>query len=105
MEIWRGEKGGGGRKESEETCQELNNATARLDGGEMCGTYAILSSDLFTRVYSSLAEEGGDVNLFKRREAWHERAGWSRAGFRSIFKILYDSFLPRQVACEGSRDK
>lgn len=71
----------------------------------MCGTYAILSSDLFTRVYSSLAGEGGDVNLFKRREACHERAGWSRAGFRSIFKILYDSFLPRQVACEGSRDK
>lgn len=62
------------RKESEETCQELNNATARLDGGEMCGTYAILSSDLFTLPRGE-GRGWSDVNLFKRREACHERAG------------------------------
>lgn len=70
VERWRGS-----------TRQELNNGTARLDGGEMCGTYAILSSDLFTLAFTLPRSHGGpDVNLFKRSEACHERmaleAGW-----------------------------
>lgn len=95
-----------GEEGDRKTRQELNKTgPARLDGGEMCGTYAILSSDLFTLAFTLPRSHGAGRTWIYSRGAKraHERmaleAGWrwSWAGVCSIFKILYD-FPPSQVA-------
>lgn len=60
---------------------ELNNALARLDRRKMCGTFAILSPDLFTYVYSRIPP-GREREFIQKDEDGRgcigERCGWEK---------------------------
>lgn len=95
-------KGADGGKGRRSPGRELNNTVAWLDRREMCGTFAILSPDLFTRVPpASLSPEWTWIYSERRRDRFERLAGdLVGRGFAPFLKF-FTTFSSTAVRVKG----